>query len=727
MKNFTLLKKFWLIVGGGILTVFLFFFLLGLGLFGALPDIEELENPKSALSSEIFSDDGVILGKYYLQNRSNVTFKELSPNLVNALIATEDIRFKQHSGIDFKATVRAVVRMGRDGGASTITQQLAKNLFSDKPKSKIQRLLQKCKEWIIAIRLERRYTKDEIVSMYFNTVQYSGAAYGIKAAAKEFFNKSPKELDINESAMLVGMLKGISMYNPERNPKNALSRRNVVLKQMEIAKMLTPEEYNTQSKKEIVLNYHPEDHNEGPAPYFREFLRQELDKWCREHGYDIYKDGLRIYTTIDSRLQRYAEEAVAKHMAELQKTFFTSWGKREPWRKLDWTVIPDYLDKEMKKTERYRVLKESGLSFDEIKKSFKQKIKMKVYTMKGARDTVLSPWDSIAYAKHFLHCGFVAIDPHNAEVRAWVGDFNHEFFKFDHVHKGFKRQIGSTFKPIVYGAAIDINQTSPCTTFPNEPITIGGWTPRDAHKAGGNYNMYQGLARSNNYITARIMASLGPTAPQIVVDFAERMGIEKGKIDPVWSICLGSHELSPYEMAGAFTTFVNKGLWAEPIFVTRIEDKNGNVLEDFTAKRKYDQVFSEEKAYIVYKMMRGVINHGTGSRIFRYGITQPVAGKTGTTNGNADGWFMGVTTDLVTATWVGGEDPSVRFPNTNFGQGANSALPIFAYFIQKAFADKELALSQLEIDPPKERLIQWECDDYAPTGVSGDADLDLLE
>jgi penicillin-binding protein 1A len=701
-----LIPRFWNFLFTGVVFSMLFFLMVSFGLFGTLPDIKELENPNSALASEVLSEDGVVLGKYYRQNRTNISFKDISPSVREALVATEDVRFFTHSGIDFRGLLRAVVFMGSEGGASTISQQLAKNLFSDKPKMKITRVLQKFKEWVIAVQLERRYTKEEIMAMYLNTVPFSGHSFGIKAAAGEFFNKAPSELNTAEAAVLVGMLKAPSAYNPKRNPERSQKRRNVVMSQMVKAGFLREGTFDTLKSQGIQLDYQPAG-EEGMAPYFRDVLAKDLEPWCEEHGYDLYKSGLRIYTTINSKMQRYAEEAAVRQMKDNQANFNKGWGKDQPWRYIEnYKVIPGYIEKELKRTERYVSLSKK-YDGDEasILTELKKPVRMTVFSWRGDIDTTMSPYDSMAYAKRFLHCGFIAIDPATAEVRAWVGGINHKFFQYDHVNKKASRQIGSTFKPFVYASAIDINKTSPCATFPREYTTFYGygkpWTPRNSDgSSGGNLTMAQGLSRSDNLITAQIMKSLGPEAPETIIKMAERMGVEKGRIPAVPSICLGTHELSPFEMAGAFTTFVNRGLWIEPTYLTRIEDKNGNVLAEFTEK-KHDQILSEEKAYLTYRMLEGVVNHGTAARLrYRYGLQGSLGGKTGTTQGNADGWYMGVSTDLVCAAWVGGDDPSIRFRTMAAGQGASSALPIYAYFMQRVMADPSLGVTCPPLGPP---------------------------
>jgi penicillin-binding protein 1A len=722
------IKYLWVGFVSFIVGMTVFLFLISLNVFGDLPDIKELENPKSNLASEIYSEDGELLGKYFLQNRVNVPHDQISDNVYNALVATEDERFRSHSGIDLRALVRAVVYMGKAGGASTITQQLAKNLFHDKPKSKIDRIMQKFKEWVISVRLEKRYTKDEIITMYLNTVEFSGHSYGIKAASKEFFNKKPSELNIQESAVLVGVLKAISKYNPKRKPDESIGRRNIVLGQMFKVNYLTKAERDSLQSLPIELDYVADDHNKGMATYFREHLKKELKKWSADYEertgekYNIYKDGLKIYTTINSTMQRYAEDAMEKHMRDLQKQFIKLLGDRAPWRDQHWHEIKSYPEREFKRSEAYRALKRRyGNNEDSIKYFMNLPHEMKVFDWNSPnyeKDTVMSSLDSVKYVRHFLHTGFIAIEPGTGQVKAWVGGIDHKYFQYDHVNKNATRQVGSTFKPFVYALAID-NNVSPCKTYPDVPFTwrIEGSDDWTAHNSDGSdgedKTLYQGLANSMNTITAQVMYNLGENSPASVIEFIRKMGVTSEKMEPVPALCLGTADISVFEMASAFTTFVNKGFWVEPTYLTRIEDKNGNILEEF-APKKIEQVLSEEKAYAIFKMLEGVVNRGTGIRLrYRYKVEGTVAGKTGTTQNNADGWFMGLTKNLVTATWVGGEDQSIRFRSTAYGQGANMALPIFANFIKSVTADKTLGISLDPLDVPESiPAIVTDCEEY---------------
>ncbi len=720
--------RFWKFFAYTLLFIPVFFILVNFGILGSMPDIEELENPKSALASELYSEDGVMLGQYFIQKRSYLAYSDIPKEMFDALISTEDERFYEHSGIDIKRLVGAVLRLGSSGGASTITQQLAKNLFhydEGKRPNIVVRLMQKLKEWVIAVRLERRYTKEEIATMYLNTVQFSGNSYGIKSAAHEFFNKAPAELKTEECAVLVGVLKAITIYNPKRNPNNSTTRRNIVLGQMLRNKKLTQEQFDELKAKPIVLDYQYEDHNEGPAVYFREWLKKDLNKWCKEHRkpngepYNLYKDGLKIYTTINSKLQEYAEEAANKHLKELQGQFDKSWGNKEPWRDENWKVLPNYPVQELKKTPRYRALKEIyGKDTSAIMKICRTKTKMTVFSWKGDCDTMMSPLDSVKYMKRFLHTGFIAIQPSTGQVKAWVGGINHHYFQYDHVNRSAGRQVGSTFKPFVYALAID-NKLSPCIQFPNNPPPYPNWTVHNSDGSyGGTMNMYRGLANSTNCIVAQLMYTMGENAPHNVIEFVRKMGIDSAKLDPVPSICLGVTDISPFDMAGAFSTFANKGYWIEPTYLTRIEDKNGNILAEFSPTN-IKQIMTEEKAYVMCQLLEGVVQRGTGQRLrSKYGVEGWVGGKTGTTQSNSDGWFMGVTKDLVCATWVGCDSRKVRFRSTAYGQGAHAALPIFGYFIKKAKADPKLGITLQPIDrPPQELSIEYNCSEYVEEGV----------
>lgn len=695
----------WIGFAGFVLFSFLFMWGVSKGFLGHMPDFEELENPKSEIASEIYAEDGVLLGKFFIKNRSNVSHAEISPYMFEALRATEDIRFEQHTGIDFRSLARAIAGAGGSGGGSTITQQLAKNLFHDPDySSKLNRVLQKFKEWIISVQLERAYTKDEIITMYLNTVQFTGHSYGIRSAAKEFFNKEPINLKVEEAAILVGVLKAISKYNPVLNYDNAILRRNTVLSQMRKYKFIDPEQFDSLKQLPIVLDYVPDTHNEGLAPYFREYLKKELSVWCKEKGYNIYKDGLKIHTTLNSRMQIHAEKAVSTHLKTLQAEFYKNWGTRNPWTSEKWVEIKDFPEKEARKTERFRTLKiDYEGDTTKIWKQMRTPVKMKIFTWDGEVDTLMSPLDSVKHYIKFVQTGFVALDPHTGQVKAWVGGINHKYFQYDHVNKSATRQVGSTFKPLFYASALYLGQ-DPCEFLPREETTffIDGstsWTPRNSDgSSGGKMNMPQALAKSDNLYTAQLMKRLGESGPKNVVDFVRRMGIDSAKLQAVYSIGLGVCDISVLEMAGAFAVFANKGNWIEPTYLTRIEDKNGNILQEF-GPTKINQVLTEEKAYTMFKFLEGGVNNGTGIRLrYRYKVEGVVGGKTGTTQSNSDGWFMSVSKDLVTATWVGCDSRAVRFRSTDLGQGANTALPIYAYFVKDALLDKEL---NFKLDPPE--------------------------
>lgn len=683
---------------------------------GDLPSVEELQNPKSNLATVIYSSDGKILGKYYNENRINVTFKELDKDLTDALVATEDARFYEHNGVDIKALFRSasgVFTGGSKGGGSTITQQLAKMMFPREKLSKFQLVIRKIKEWVIAVRLEKNYTKEEIMAMYLNKFDFLNLAVGVKSAAKIYFNVSPDSLRIEQAAMLVGMAQNPSLYNPIRFAERTTHRRNVVLSQMLKYGYINQKQFDTLKVKPLGLNFHPEDHNEGPAPYFREYLRENfLKQWCEKHinpetkkPYNIYKDGLRIYTTIDSRMQQYAEEAVNEHMHELQKAFFKDCKQKRnapfAWN-VSKTEIQNIMTSGMKRSDRYRELKQQGLSAEEIEKNFNTAVPMRVWSLRGEIDTTLTPMDSIRYYKSFLQTGFVAMEPQTGYVKAWVGGINHKHFKYDHVKVG-RRQVGSTFKTFVYAMAIQEGY-SPCYQLPcvRTCVTDGlgkEWCPDNA---GGDekyenkmITLKLALAMSINYVSAELIKRFGPNA---VVNLARRMGITS-PLDAVPAICLGTPDISVYEMVGANATYANKGTYVQPTFITRIEDKNGKVLEEFVPNT--DEVFSEEKAYVMIQLMRGVCDYGTGTRLrFKHNLRNQIAGKTGTTQNNSDGWFIGLTPELAAGCWVGGEDRSVHFNSMEQGQGASMALPIWGKFFSKVYADKALKVSNGDFEKP---------------------------
>lgn len=701
--------------------------MLGIAWFSDLPDVEELQNPESNQATVVYSSDGKELGRFYAENRVNVAYKDIDEDVINALIATEDERYKEHSGIDARSLVRAIVKMGKGGGASTITQQLAKMQFHQEESQTAsfgERIFQKLKEWIIAIRLERLYTKEEILALYLNKFDFTYNAVGIKSSAKVYFSTTADSLKVEEAAMLVGMCQNPSRWNPIRFPENALKRRNIVLFQMEKNGFLTKEQYDSLKTLPLVTKFNPETHNEGHGMYFREYLRDNyLKKWCAEHlkpngqPYDLYRDGLKIYTTIDSRMQVYAEEAMTQHMTDLQGQFDKAL-KNKKNAPFSWKVKPDEIENIMnsakKRSERYKNMTKAGASEEEIEKAFVTPTEMTVFSWKGDIDTTMTPLDSIRYYKGFLQAGFMAMEPQTGYIRAWVGGINFRHFKYDHV-KESRRQVGSTFKPFVYALAIQ-EGWSPCDQIPNVKTCIPTesadkeWCPENSdNKLNGQMlTLKKALANSVNYVTAYIMKQFGPAA---VVEFARNVGVTS-PLDPVPSLCLGTADISLYEMVGANSTFANKGTWIEPTFITRIEDRNGKVLEEFIPSSR--EVMSEEKAYLMVSLMEGVVTSGTGVRLrYKYNLNTSIAGKTGTTQNNSDGWFIGLTPDLVGGAWVGGEDRSVHFDNTSEGQGASMALPIWAYFFQRVYADKSIKISKGAFEKPKRKmLMDLDCSKY---------------
>ena len=729
------IKRFWIFIGSGMALILLLFLSASWGFFGALPTFEELENPQKNLATEVISADGVTLGKYAFQNRTPVGFKELPDNLVNALIATEDERFYEHSGIDFRGTARAIVKMGKGGGASTITQQLAKNLFNDGGSSNtLERLIQKVKEWIVAVKLERQYTKNEIIAMYLNTQGFLFNAIGIRSASRIYFGKEPRDLDIQESAILVAMLKNPRQFNPNReiSKKKSLTRRNVVFAQMTKNKYITAQEKDSLQKLPLKINFTPESHNDGLATYFREYLRAYLKKWVKNNPkpngelYNINRDGLKIYTTIDSRMQQYAQEALYEHMANLQDYFHKEHKKNEqaPFYDLEDEQIELIYTRARKNSDRFKRLKKAGKSEKYIDSVFKAKAPMKVFSWKGEIDTIMSPNDSIKYYKFFLRSGLLSIEPQTGHIKAWVGGINHKYFKYDHVNQG-KRQVGSTFKPFVYATAINQLRLSPCDKYPNTLYTIPKgkygipeeWTPQNSDKKyGGELSLKEALGGSINVISARLIDMV---TPQNVVRLAKSAGIEN-KIPVAPSIALGSVELSLMEMTSAYATFANKGLQVEPNMLTRIEDKNGTVLAEFTPKTK--EVMNEESAYVVLDLLKGVTIAGSGVRLrtkehyykdiitgFPYEFTNPIAGKTGTTQNHTDGWFMGVVPNLATGVWTGGEDRATHFEKIAEGQGATMSLPTWALYMKKVYADPTLNISQEDFEIPEYIGININC------------------
>jgi penicillin-binding protein 1A len=711
--NFTL----WKILIGAIAFFALFIVLIGYEFFGPLPSFRDIEHPKSNQASEIVTDDGRVLGTYFVQNRSNVTYPEISKNVLNALIATEDIRFNEHSGIDFKRTFTIFFYniIGKKQGGSTITQQLAFNLFSDEARQRnfFKRVLQKFKEWVIAVKLERNYTKEEIIVMYLNTVDFGNQAYGIKSAARVYFNTTPDKLSVAQAATLVGILKGITRYSPTRNPDRALARRNTIMGLMVKAELLTDQELQTEQEKPLGLVFSAATVNDGIAPYFRAVLKNDIRKIFEERSitkpdgtpYDLDRDGLRIITTINYDMQLYAEEAQKEYMRTLQMSFIRSWRGRDPFKGKEMQI-----EQGVKRSDRYKALQLEGKSDDEIKADFNTPTKLSIFTWKGNIDTVMKPIDSVKYYKMLLRNAMMAMDPQTGFVKAWVGGINYEHFKYDQVKMG-TRQVGSTAKPFTYSVAVE-NGYSPCFTVLNEPVTIdvpGGqpWTPRSSGTVPGYLTLQKGLALSQNYIAAYLMKQVGPTA---VATLAKKMGISSD-VPAYPSIALGSFDASVYDMVGAYSVFANRGIYTKPTYILRIEDKNGVVLH--SEKAIPVPAMNEEVAYVMTRMLRGVVTNGTGWRLTKYGIKTPIGGKTGTTQNNSDGWFMGISPQLVAGVWTGCEDRAFHFTSTAQGDGATTALPIFAGFMKRVYANPKLKISKADFEPPKNGVsITYDCNQY---------------
>lgn len=734
-------KKFihilWLVLGLLVGTTTLLFFLIWFGVVGYSPDIENLQNPISKSASLVYSEDGKVLGTYNADkaNRIPVSFSKLSPHLVHALVATEDVRFYEHSGIDFIALGRAIVKRGllgheSAGGGSTITQQLAKQLYSAPASSSVERMLQKPIEWVTAIKLERNFTKEEIIALYLNYFDFLHGAVGIKTAANTYFNKEPKDLMVNEAALLIGLCKNPSLFNPVRYPERCKERRNVVLAQMVKAGYLSQAEGREYGAQPIELHFHRADHKDGVAVYFREYLRQymmmerperknypswnyrqfvidsiafatdPLCGWCKKNTkkdgtfYNIYTDGLKIHTTIDYKMQQYAEESVYGHVARYLQPIFNKENKAKPNAPFTEDLTPaqvkQIMNRAVRQSERYRVMQESGCSAEEIERSFRTPVDMTVFTYHGDIDTVMTPLDSIRYYKSFLRAGFLSMDAHNGHVKAYVGGIDFEHFQYDMVMGG-RRQVGSTIKPFLYSLAME-NGASPCDRAPNVQQTymVGGkpWTPRNANRRryGQMVTLKWGLAQSNNWISAYLMSRLNPRQ---FVNILHKFGINNPDIYPSMSLCLGPCEVSVGEMVSAYTTFANNGIRIAPMFVTKIEDNEGNVVAEF--QPRMNEVISSASAYKMLVELMAVVDEGTAGRLrFRYHIPGEIGGKTGTTNRNSDAWFMGFTPQLVSGVWVGGEDRDIHFDNMRMGQGATMALPIWAYFMKKVYRDQSL-------------------------------------
>ena len=702
--------RFWKWIIGVIAFGAILMFSIGLGLFGRLPDLRALENPKSNQASEVISDDNVVLGTYYVQNRSNVRYDEISPNVINALIATEDIRFYNHSGIDYKRTFTVIFYnlIGKRQGASTITQQLALNLFSKEGRSKnfLKRLIQKSQELIVAVKLERQYTKEEIITMYLNTVDFgSYNTFGIKSAARTYFSTTPDKLEPEQAAILIGMLKGPSLYNPYRNPERALLRRNTVIENMSQANYISGTEEERLKTIPLKLEFNPSDHNEGSAPYFRAVLKKDIQLTLEENTiykadgtpYDLDRDGLKIYTTLNSHMQNYAEQAQQEYLKILQVQFNNSWNGRDPF---NFKEAKSLIDQGMRRSDRYQQLKAEGKTEEEILQNFRTPARMSVFSWRGEIDTLMRPVDSIKYYKLMLRNAVMSMEPQTGYIRAWVGGTNFTHFKYDQVKMG-TRQVGSTAKPFTYAVAIGNGGFSPCYTVANEPVSIDAgdgtfWTPKAYNPIPGNLTLKKALANSQNYVTAYMMKQVGQTA---VATLTKNMGITSD-VPAVPSICLGSFDASVYDMVGAYSVFVNHGVWTEPIYLLRIEDKNGNVI--YERRPKVKVVLDEQTAYVMTDMLKAVVKEGTGVRLgWKYKLTNPIGGKTGTTQNNSDGWFMGITPELVTGVWTGAEDRAIHFSSTNFGEGANTALPIFALYMQKVYADPKLKYTKGDFPLPK--------------------------
>jgi len=742
------IKWFWILFAAGIFAVFLVFLLASWGVFGEMPTFERLENPQTNLATEIISADGQTLGKFYLDdNRTPINYDDLPKNLVNALVATEDARYYEHSGIDARGTLRAMIFLGSRGGASTITQQLSKLLFTDRISgSALERIIQKVKEWVIATRLERQYTKEEIITMYMNQYDFLYNADGIRSAARIYFGKEPKQLKIEESAVLVGMLKNSSLYNPVRRPELMLERRNTVLGQMAKYEFISEAERDSLQALKMDINFNPESHQEGLATYFRMYLQRYMNVWIDKNPkpalkgersrWNLYLDGLKIYTTIDSRMQKNAEEAVARHMKNLQKEFFhqntPARNPTAPFADLDKAEIDVIMERAMKNSDRWRIMEKAGIDEKDIRASFKKKTEMTVFDWNSEtneKDTVMTPMDSIRYSKTFLRASLLSMEPQTGHVKAWVGGINYKHFQYDNVIQG-GRQVGSTFKPFVYAAAIDQLRLSPCDSLPDTRYCIEAgkhgnpeaWCPKNADGTytGKMFTLKHALANSVNSVTAQLIDRVGPKP---VVSIVHNLGIDRD-IPEVPSIALGTPDLNLYEMVGAYGAFANQGVYVKPVMVTRIEDKNGTVLYEYVPETR--DVLSKDVAYAMINLMEGVTEVGSGARLrhtfgkdqtlykdiitgYPYEFTNPIAGKTGTTQNQSDGWFMGMVPNLVTGVWVGGEERWEHFQSLKYGQGASMALPIWALYMKENYADEDLDVSKEDFVEPENMSINVDC------------------
>ena len=756
------IRVLWGIFLLGVTGIIVLFGGAALGIFGPMPDLQQLENPRTNLATQIISSDGTILGKYYFDdNRTPIGFDEIPTDMVEALIATEDERFYDHAGIDWRGTLRAFAFLGKRGGASTITQQLARQIFVGvRSRNVLKTIFQKAQEWVIAVQLEQRYTKKEIMAMYLNKYDFGYQADGIRSAAKIFFNKTPQELSIEESATLVGMLKNSSLFNPIRRPERVKERRNIVFQQMVRNQRITEQEKDSLAQLPLKITFTPESHREGLATYFRAYLKEFMDEWIDANPkpdgskHNLYRDGLRIYTTIDSRMQELAEDAVSMHMKNLQKEFFRQNTKREnptaPFLELREGEIDTLLTRTAYRTERWRKMKLAGIEEEEILASFKKEVPMRVFSWKGEIDTIMTPMDSIRYYKHFLRASMMSMEPQTGHVKAWVGGYNYKHFQYDQVKQG-RRQIGSTFKPFLYATAIDQLKLSPCDSLPDalfciEPMKHGNmdaWCPKNSgDKYGRTRTLKNALANSVNTISARIMDLVGPKP---VINLARKMGITS-YLPQVPSIALGTPDISLFEMVGAYSTFANQGIYVKPIMITRIEDKNGRALYEVLPETQ--DVLSQEAAYVTVNLMQGVTTAGSGARLRHAGLEEtnyiyknvitgypyifenPIAGKTGTTQNQSDGWFMGMVPNLATGLWVGGEDRSIHFKEIGFGQGATMALPIWGNYMRSLYENPDFGISQEDFIAPEELSIPVDCDELADAkskeNVKPKADLKAL-
>jgi len=724
-------RVFFIALGSGIL----FLIAANFGLFGKMPSIAELENPSASLASQVYADDGTLMGKYYLQDRVNVNYKDISKHVVNALVATEDERFYEHSGVDGRSLARAFIFLGRDGGASTITMQTAKNLFTDNwaTRNILLRSIQKIKEGIIAIKLEKNFTKEEIITLYLNTVPFGDNVYGIRNAAKTFFQKEPDRLNIEEAAVLIGMLKGSTLYNPRRNPKLALDRRNTVLDQMVRNNYLDEAVVNKLQVQPIQLNYKKLDETTGLGPYFRMVLGEEMKKWCKEHknpetgeNYDLYRNGLKIYTSINPRMQLYAEEAVGKHMSYMQKLLNEQADIRTG---SVWKGFESVLETAMKASERWKNGIKDGIEPKDLKASFNIPVPMKIFAWNKDRatDTVMTPMDSIKYHRQMLQAGFMAMDPITGEVKAWVGGIDFKNFKYDHVNANTKRQVGSTIKPLLYSLAIEdagFTPNTPVVDIQQDFGTLGKVPATTTSCSGATMPMAQALAQSRNCATAYILKQIGngSEGAKRFIDFLRKCNVQT-KLESYPSIALGACEISLIEMLQAYSIFPGRGFGVKPMYISRIEDRHGNVLQNNRPQRT--EIISDVTSYSIISMMQGVMKFGTGRRIWSYDVEGEVAGKTGTTNSNSDAWFMGYTPQLIGGVWTGCDDRFIRFKSTSLGQGSSVALPIWAYFYAKASRDKNLTLDTKSTFAKPDVMqndinYDWMNNNQVPLGAEGD-------